>query len=366
MNTYLVGGAVRDKLLNKTPKDLDYVVVGSSPECMLAMGFKSVGNDFPVFLHPETGEEYALARTEKKIGGGYTGFETYFSPDVTIEDDLYRRDLTINAMAMDKNNNLIDPYNGVEDLKNHVLKHVSEHFSEDPVRVLRVARFAARYNYTIHPETTALMKEIVNNGEINHLTPERVWKEIEKAMTETNPELFWKSLILCDAIQIFANTVPEQMGEIYDYLPFIKHESDDRTVTSRIAYSFLYLDAKKQDKYKFTSEQKHYLNIVQKYHHKSEYQHLTTEEQLEFIKQTRALHDTNDAEQFIKDHSTCTHHNANDNISLLHKHISLLQKIDYAEITKISKENKIPIATLVEHKKQELLTQCTHRKPSMK
>ena len=182
MKVYLVGGAVRDTLLGLDPKDKDYVIVGATAEdveALLAQGYQRVGADFPVFLHPETGDEYALARIERKVGAGYNGFEAYTSPDLTIEDDLRRRDLTINAMAMDPDTGeIIDPFGGQEDLKNGVLRHVSEAFAEDPLRVLRVARFKARYGFKLAPETYKLMHQLVESGELDHLTRERVWDEI--------------------------------------------------------------------------------------------------------------------------------------------------------------------------------------------
>ena len=189
MKTYLVGGAVRDTLLGIEPKDKDYVIVGATPEdvdnLVNFQGYQQVGADFPVFLHPVTGDEYALARIERKVGAGYNGFEAFTSPDLTIEDDLRRRDLTINAMAMDlESGEIIDPFGGQEDLKNGVLRHVSEAFSEDPLRVLRVARFKARYGFEIHHTTLQLMHELVESGELDHLTRERVWVEIEKLLTE--------------------------------------------------------------------------------------------------------------------------------------------------------------------------------------
>ena len=202
MRVYLVGGAVRDQLLGRAVKDNDWVVVGSTPEEMLEHRFVQVGADFPVFLHPETNEEYALARQERKTGPGYHGFETRFGPEVTIEDDLLRRDLTMNAMARDEDGNLVDPYGGQEDLRNGVLRHVSEAFAEDPVRVLRVARFAARYNFTVHDDTMDLMRELVNAGELDHLTPERVWAELEKAVGEDHPSLFFWTLERCGATQV--------------------------------------------------------------------------------------------------------------------------------------------------------------------
>ncbi len=205
MRIYLVGGAVRDKLLGRPVVEKDWVVVGARPEEMLALGYQQVGKDFPVFLHPETHEEYALARTERKSGRGYTGFTCDASPSVTLEEDLLRRDLTINAMAEDGQGNLIDPYAGLKDLTNKQLRHVSDAFAEDPLRVLRVARFAARYadiGFSVADETMILMQRISASDELNHLTPERVWKETEKALSEQNPEVYFEVLRKSNALAI--------------------------------------------------------------------------------------------------------------------------------------------------------------------
>lgn len=203
MQTYLVGGAVRDKLLGRPIKDQDWVVVGSTPEKMLAQGYQTVGADFPVFLHPKTKEEYALARIERKVGVGYTGFSCDASSEVSLEEDLMRRDLTINAMAMDDQGNIIDPYNGQQDLDNKLLRHVSDAFIEDPLRVLRVARFAARYHnlgFRIAPETMALMQTIVESGELIALSAERVWQETARSLMETHPEVYFENLRSCGAL----------------------------------------------------------------------------------------------------------------------------------------------------------------------
>ena len=203
MKIYKVGGAVRDKLLNRKVVDHDYVVVGATVEEMLADGYKPVGKDFPVFLHPETHEEYALARTERKVAKGYHGFEFYADADVTLEDDLVRRDLTINAIAEDEQGTLYDPYHGIEDLKNRILRHVSPSFAEDPLRVLRVARFAARYfdyGFRIADETMALMQCLVEHDEVDALVAERVWQEVEKALADDNAWIFFKVLRQCGAL----------------------------------------------------------------------------------------------------------------------------------------------------------------------
>lgn len=205
MKVYLVGGAVRDALLGLPVREKDWVVVGSTPEKLIARGFKQVGRDFPVFLHPKTKEEYALARTEKKIAYGYYGFNCSFDPNVTLEEDLIRRDLTINAMALDEKGDLIDPYQGQQDLKKRILRHVSPAFIEDPVRILRVARFAARFHhlgFRLANETRALMYSMVKQGELEHLTAERVWLEWQKSLVEKNPEQFINILRACDALRV--------------------------------------------------------------------------------------------------------------------------------------------------------------------
>ena len=205
LNYYLVGGAVRDKLLGLTVKDRDWVVVGSDTDKMLALGFKQVGADFPVFLHPETSEEYALARTERKSGQGYQGFECNSAETVTLEEDLLRRDLTVNAIAEDIHGKLIDPYNGVTDLKNRTLRHVSPAFSEDPLRVLRVARFAARFSslgFHVAEETQQLCKDISSSGELTHLSPERVWQETQSALSTGSPEVYFKVLSEVGALEV--------------------------------------------------------------------------------------------------------------------------------------------------------------------
>ena len=203
MQVYRVGGAVRDALLGLPIKDVDYVVIGATVEQMLARGYQPVGRDFPVFLHPQTHEQYALARTEKKIARGYHGFQFYTAPDLTLEDDLYRRDLTINAIAQDENGSLIDPYGGVSDIKQRVLRHVSPAFAEDPVRILRVARFAARYaplGFRIAPQTMRLMRDMVQGGETGALVAERIWNETERALVENKPQVFFSVLRECGAL----------------------------------------------------------------------------------------------------------------------------------------------------------------------
>jgi tRNA nucleotidyltransferase (CCA-adding enzyme) len=200
VHTYIVGGAVRDRLLGRPVADRDWVVVGATPEYLLKRGFRPVGKDFPVFLHPETHEEYALARTERKTAPGYRGFAFHAAPDVTLEQDLARRDLTINAMAEDEHGTLIDPYHGLDDLHAGILRHVSPAFGEDPVRILRVARFAARFGFTVAPETQRLMRDMVEAGEVDALVAERVWQEMARALMEDQPSRFIQTLRDCGAL----------------------------------------------------------------------------------------------------------------------------------------------------------------------
>jgi tRNA nucleotidyltransferase (CCA-adding enzyme) len=209
MEIYTVGGAVRDEMLGLPVQDRDYVVVGATPEEMVKQGFRPVGRDFPVFLHPQTHEEYALARTERKTAPGYHGFTFHAAPDVTLEEDLQRRDLTINAMARDGDGQLIDPHHGADDLGEGILRHVSPAFAEDPVRILRVARFAARFDFTVAPETQALMVQMVEAGEADALVAERVWQELAKGLMEKTPSAMFTILRDCGAL---ARVLPQLDG----------------------------------------------------------------------------------------------------------------------------------------------------------
>lgn len=209
---YCVGGAVRDQLLGLPVRDRDWMVVGGTPEAMVASGFKPVGSDFPVFLHPQTHEEYALARTERKVSAGYKGFNIFASPEVTLEQDLLRRDFTVNAIAQDSAGNLIDPYGGQADLKAGILRHVSAAFAEDPLRILRAARFVARFGFSIAPETLALMKEMVTAGEVSALVAERVWQELARGLMEKQPSRFFTTLRDCGALKIILPEVDALFG----------------------------------------------------------------------------------------------------------------------------------------------------------
>jgi len=224
MKTYLVGGAVRDALMGHPGTDRDWVVVGGTPEALVAQGFQPVGRDFPVFLHPDTHEEYALARTERKTARGYHGFEIHASPDVTLEEDLARRDLTINAIAQDADGQRIDPYGGEHDIANKVLRHVTQAFREDPVRILRLARFAARFpDFTVAPETLALMREMVDDGEVDALVSERVWQELSRGLMAAQPSRMLQVLRACGALKRLLPEVDKLYGvpQRADYHPEI-------------------------------------------------------------------------------------------------------------------------------------------------
>jgi tRNA nucleotidyltransferase (CCA-adding enzyme) len=213
MRAYIVGGAVRDALLGRPVKDRDWVVVGETPEAMIARGYRPVGRDFPVFLHPETHEEYALARTERKSGHGYAGFVCRAAPDVTLEDDLLRRDLTINAIARAADGTLIDPHGGIRDLEARIFRHVSPAFAEDPLRILRLARFAARYaDFTLAPETLGLTRQMVNSGELDYLVAERVWQELARGLMEAQPSRMLDVMRACGALAVI---LPE-IGRLFD------------------------------------------------------------------------------------------------------------------------------------------------------
>lgn len=238
--TYRVGGAVRDRLLGLDPGDHDYVVVGATPQAMVDLGFRAVGRDFPVFLHPDSHDEYALARTERKSGRGYRGFVVDADPAVTLEDDLRRRDLTINAIAEDADGRLYDPFGGRADLHGRLLRHVSPAFAEDPVRVLRIARFAARYaslGFAVAPETLALMGAMVADGEVDHLVPERVWAELSRALAEPTPSAFLRLLRDCGALAVLLPELDRLYGvpQRADYHPEVDTGLHQELVTDMAA-----------------------------------------------------------------------------------------------------------------------------------
>lgn len=287
MNIYTVGGFVRDTLMGLAPKDCDYVVVGATEQDMLDLKFERVGKDFPVFLHPKSGDEYALARTERKTGAGYGGFD-FETQNVTLEEDLFRRDLTMNAMAMDEHGKIIDPYHGQEDIKNGILRHVSEHFKEDPVRILRIARFSARYNFTIADETLAMMKEMVDNGEFDHLTAERVWKEFEKVLTEPHVKNFFINLEKIGALQKIPgfSQVHDQ-----DYFTFIYQNHHEHQYVMNVLHVFSSMNKADLKQWKMPAEEQQKITQFGSWKNtEGFYQHMSDEQRLGFIMQNKALH----------------------------------------------------------------------------
>jgi len=252
MKIYLVGGAVRDKILGIPVKDRDYLVVGSTPQEMIELGYKPIGKNFPVFLHPKTNEEYALARTEKKIGKGYHGFEFYTSPNVTLEEDLMRRDITINAIAEDEDGNIYDPYNGLRDIENKVIRHVSDAFIEDPLRVFRVARFFARFeDFIIHKDTEELMKKIVGSGEISSLSSERIKTEILKGLNEKHADKMFLSFSSSGVLKSIFPDFVENQCDIFLLLNELKNTSKPISVESKLLMIFalpFFYDVEKSDR----------------------------------------------------------------------------------------------------------------------
>ncbi|MCW8106936.1 CCA tRNA nucleotidyltransferase [Alteromonas ponticola] len=245
MQIYLVGGAVRDELLNRNVTERDYVVVGATPQQMLDKGFTQVGKDFPVFLHPKTKEEYALARTERKSGKGYTGFVCDASASVTLQEDLLRRDLTINAMAKDADGNLTDPFNGLDDLNQRVLRHVSTAFIEDPLRVFRVARFAARYahlGFTVAAETMQLMQEVSQQDEIGHLSAERVWSETQRSLLELDPQIYFITLRNAQALSPWLTELIDLNEDAYTALKLSAERNHNAEVRFAVLSSYLTAD----------------------------------------------------------------------------------------------------------------------------
>ena len=340
---FLVGGAVRDILLGIDPKDKDYVVVGMDEQQMLNLGFEQVGKDFPVFLHPETGYEYALARKERKTSAGYNGFSVD-TKDVTLEEDLFRRDLTINAMAMNHNGDLIDPYNGAVDLKNKVLRHVSVHFSEDPVRILRIARFSARYNFDIAQNTIEMMTGMVKNGEFDSLTPERVWKEFEKVLSEKHVHRFFDYLEKIGALEKVPgfSTISNK-----DYFDFIQKHSKDQ-YTSNLLHTFSQMEKTDLDKWKMPSEEQQKINQFSLWKdNESFYSSLSIEDRLKFIQQNRSLQNVDRSIELIEQISLYHFWKKSDkDVNYIHKDvfledISKIKSLDYQSIVEEAKTLKV-------------------------
>lgn len=358
MKIYEVGGCVRDRLLGLDPKDIDYVVVGSSIDEMTKLGYELVGKDFPVFINPTNGCEYALARTEKKTGSGYSGFETEVA-NVSLEEDLFRRDLTINAIARDKQGNNIDPYNGKKDLDNKILRHVSNHFAEDPVRILRIARFSARYDFKIADETYSLMKEMVVNGEFDHLTKERVWKELEKTLTEPYLGNFFYALEKINAL-----------GKIFSFNNFQRKDffKPSNTFNQNLCHIFSYCDEKEIKQWKMPERDQQLIIDYKKYYqNESLYTQLSVSEKLHFLTLTKAMHENSYAHDLLE---LCIHYrnfignniNIENEKSTLDTDVSKLKSIDYAKLISSVTDKKM-IRQVRESAQLEVLTQKLTKKP---
>lgn len=347
MKKYLVGGAVRDILLGQNPKDKDYVVVGSTVDEMLALGFELVGQDFPVFLHPKTKEEYALARKERKTGNGYQGFSVDFNKNITLKDDLFRRDLTINSMALDDDGKIIDYFNGQKDLKEKTLRHVSVHFKEDPVRILRITRFAARYEFKIADETKEMIKEMIEVGEFDHLTKERVYLELQKAMNEKKSSIFWENLNELGALTHLAGFNKENLQAypiIWKKLDLLDSTLDNYE-TRKIAISFLLHDSDILSKsYTLEKNVLIYKNrLVEVKDLINNYTNLNSEQRLSVIKTTQALHNLQSFELLYADCAILNEikesKDDKDNIlKALKQDIEALKSVDYELLSKTHKK----------------------------
>lgn len=343
MKVYQVGGCVRDLLMGLNPKDIDFVVVGSNENELLSLGYEQVGKDFPVFLHPKSGYEYALARTERKIGAGYNGFSVE-TKDVSLEEDLFRRDLTINAMAMDDNGIIFDPYGGKEDLKNGILRHVSSHFSEDPVRILRIARFSARYNFSIHTETLQMMTEMVNNGEFDSLTSERVWKEFEKVLTEKNLVNFFDNL---ETIGAFSKVPGFSSIQKKDFFKIIEEKSNNKFI-SNVVHTFSQMNKKDLNNWKMPTELQKLTNHFNDWkNNELFYSYMDVEKKLEFIQQHKALHHTEDLMSTLENVVLYNNWTNNQNLDILQEKenvlldIEKLKQIDYPAIISNAKLERL-------------------------
>lgn len=337
MKIYRVGGCVRDQILGLPEKDVDYVVIGSSEKEMLSLGYERVGVDFPVFLNPETNEEYALARREKKVGAGYNGFEMD-TRDVSLEEDLFRRDLTINAMAMDIDGNIIDPFNGHADIKNKVLRHVSDHFKEDPVRILRVARFSARYNFAVAPETLELMRDMVTSGEFSSLTGERVWKEFGKVVSEQYVGNFFKVLESIGALEKLPG-FPKRIGKYMLGKKVSPYE--------KLLFIFSYVKEDWLNEWKIPIDLKTDIEIFKSLKNDlSFYSGLTTDRKIVVIKQFKFIHGNEKRQLFD---AILTHLNLKFSSKISHsiehlylnRDIQSLKKLDYKSIVDNYKGNTL-------------------------
>lgn len=336
MKTYLVGGAVRDKLLGLPIKERDWVVVGATPQEMIAQGYKQVGKDFPVFLHPKTHEEYALARTERKTGKGYTQFACYADPSVTLEDDLKRRDLTINAIAMTMDGELIDPYGGKEDLDRHILRHVSPAFTEDPVRILRVARFAAKFPaFQVYQETNQLMRSMLDAGEVDALVPERVWQEFSRALAADCPRRFFEVLDDCSVLQKLFPEFAAHLSSVRQNSDLISGVSSDPIVRfAAMLYDFTESEVKSFcARYTVPSDYKNLSLLIVRY--KDGFKKASTldaEKLLQIFEQTDALRRPERFQQFLLVCETVLGQQGNEQAKYLQEILQLIQGVDVKKI----------------------------------
>lgn len=366
MDIYKVGGFVRDTLMGLEAKDCDYVVVGATPEDMQALGYEQVGKDFPVFLHPKTGDEYALARTERKTGLGYGGFEVD-TKGVTLEEDLFRRDLTINAMAFAKDGTLIDPYHGKKDLENGILRHVSVHFKEDPVRILRIARFSARYNFDIAPQTLDMMREMVENGEFDNLTGERVWKEFEKVLSEKHLQNFFKALDFIGALQRVPgfSSVREQ-----DFFTTINEQHSAHAFDLNLVHVFSNMSKNDLKKWKMPAECMQKIAQYSSWKDKSGfYSEMSLEDKLSFIQQNKGLHQPENIANTL--YLICAYQAWVENRAfafdyeqeMLLTDIHKLKQLNYEEIVKDALSQKQKPNEVVKQAQLQALTQVRKMKP---
>lgn len=361
MKIYKVGGCVRDTLMGIEPKDIDYVIVGATDQdvkSMLAKDYENVGADFPVFIHKKTKEEYALARTERKTGAGYNGFD-YSTENVTLEEDLMRRDLTINSMAMDWHGNIIDPYNGRQDLQNKILRHVGVHFKEDPVRILRIARFSARYDFSIASETIEFMREMVDNGEFDSLTGERVWKEFEKVLPEQHLNNFFNILEEIGALQKIPGFTEVKEQEFFEY---IRANHSDKLYDLSLVHVFSQMNAKDLKKWKMPSEEQQKVSYFSTWKNSEGiYSGMSLEDKISFIQSQRALHSIDKAAETLS--AVLAYQNWKNDLSLdikqevnsLNNDILLLKNLDYPSIVQEALKNKQKPDQVVRQAQFELL-----------
>ncbi len=337
---YLVGGAVRDKILGLPHKESDYVVIGTTPEAMTQEGFIPVGKAFPVFLHPDTHEEYALARTERKISRGHQGFNFYTDPSISLEEDLIRRDLTINAIAEDAHGNITDPYQGQEDLKQHILRHVSPAFSEDPLRIFRVARFRAylgRFNFTIAAETLTLMQDMVAQGVINELSDERIWQELEKALNTTHPELFFMTLKELNALE---SILPKLTEQGLNALTRAKKNVDDQHISfASLSFEGPYLKKAPND---FADLQE---LVMAHYDAFAKFETLNTDKKLNLLHALDFLRRPNRAENFLASCFAITENNQS--LHAIRNAIKNLKTLDRAQLSTDAKAKGMDIKSYI-------------------